>query len=35
MSPLHRRGFGGLAILFRVTAAALFAAAGTLDDWQA
>lgn len=35
MSPVYRRGFGGLAILFLVTAAVLFAAAGTLDYWQA
>jgi protein-S-isoprenylcysteine O-methyltransferase Ste14 len=35
MSSLHRRAFGGLAILVLVTGALLFAAAGTFDYWQA
>jgi protein-S-isoprenylcysteine O-methyltransferase Ste14 len=35
MNPLHRKAFRGLAILFLVTAALLFGAAGTLDYWQA
>jgi protein-S-isoprenylcysteine O-methyltransferase Ste14 len=35
MSSLHRRAFGGLAILVPVTGALLFAAAGTFDYWQA
>jgi protein-S-isoprenylcysteine O-methyltransferase Ste14 len=35
MSSLHRRAFGGLAILVLVTGALLFAEAGTFDYWQA
>jgi protein-S-isoprenylcysteine O-methyltransferase Ste14 len=35
MSSLHRRAFGGLAILFLVMASLLFVAAGTLHYWQA
>jgi protein-S-isoprenylcysteine O-methyltransferase Ste14 len=35
MSSLHRRAFGGLAILVLATGALLFAAAGTFDFWQA
>lgn len=35
MNSLHRRAFGGLAILVLVTGALLFAAAGTFDYWQA
>jgi protein-S-isoprenylcysteine O-methyltransferase Ste14 len=35
MSPLHRKAFRGLAILFLVMAALLFGTAGTLDYWQA
>ena len=35
MSSLHKKAFGGLAILFLVMASLLFAAAGTLRYWQA
>ena len=35
MSSLHRRAFGGLAILFLVMASLLFVVAGTLHYWQA
>jgi protein-S-isoprenylcysteine O-methyltransferase Ste14 len=35
MSALHRKAFGGLAILILVMASLLFAAAGTFDYWQA
>jgi len=35
MDSVHRKAFGGLAILFVVTAAVLFVAAGTLRYWQA
>jgi protein-S-isoprenylcysteine O-methyltransferase Ste14 len=35
MNPLYRKAFGGLAILFLVTVALLFAAAGTFAYWQA
>lgn len=35
MSSLHRKAFGGLAFLVLVMASLLFAAAGTLDYWQA
>lgn len=35
MSSLHRRAFGGLAVVILVMALLLFIAAGTLDYWQA
>src|SRR5260221_14733240 len=35
MNPLHKKAFRGLVILFLITAALLFGAAGTLDYWQA
>jgi protein-S-isoprenylcysteine O-methyltransferase Ste14 len=35
MSSLHRKAFGGLAILFLAMAVLVFVAAGTLDYWQA
>jgi len=35
MSSLHRKAFGGLAILFLAMAMLVFVAAGTLDYWQA
>ena len=35
MSALHKKAFGGLAILILVMASLLFAAAGTFDYWQA
>jgi protein-S-isoprenylcysteine O-methyltransferase Ste14 len=35
MSSLHRKAFGGLAILILVMASLLFAAAGRFDYWQA
>jgi protein-S-isoprenylcysteine O-methyltransferase Ste14 len=35
MSSLHKRAFGGLAILLLVMASLVFAAAGTLSYWQA
>jgi len=35
MNSLHKRAFGGLAILFLVMALLLFIAAGTLHYWQA
>jgi protein-S-isoprenylcysteine O-methyltransferase Ste14 len=35
MSSLHKKAFGGLAILVLVMASLLFAAAGTFDYWQA
>ncbi len=35
MSSLHKKAFGGLAVLLLVTASLLFAAAGTFDYWQA
>lgn len=35
MSALHKKAFGGLAILFVVMASLLFIAAGTLCYWQA
>ncbi len=34
MTSLHKKAFGGLAILFLVMASLLFAAAGTLHYWQ-
>jgi protein-S-isoprenylcysteine O-methyltransferase Ste14 len=35
MNSLHKKAFGGLAILVLVMASLLFAAAGTFDYWQA
>jgi protein-S-isoprenylcysteine O-methyltransferase Ste14 len=35
MDPLYRKAFNGLAILFLITAAILFGAAGTFAYWQA
>lgn len=35
MSSLHKKAFGGLAILLLVMASLVFAAAGTLSYWQA
>ena len=35
MNSLHKKAFGGLAILFLVMASLLFAAAGTFRYWQA
>jgi len=35
MNPLYRKAVRGLVILFLITAALLFGAAGTLDYWQA